>query len=89
MKKKPALMSEYVVCETTAAITTHIRRVDAQHPVKYEGARYGYPPAALCGAKTAWDTKLPLESARCTSCCDKFAALRTLGLPVNEVEVGE
>lgn len=54
-----------VVCESTAAITTHLRDTTDIAP-SYGGHRE--QPLALCGVKIAWDTRLPIESARCTAC---------------------
>jgi hypothetical protein len=54
-----------VVCESIAAITTHLRdtskvgvNLSGHHP----------RPHALCGAEIAWDTRLPLTAARCRAC---------------------
>jgi predicted Zn finger-like uncharacterized protein len=58
----------YVVCETVAAITPHIRIVTAEHPIRLGG--HSNRPLALCGTVIAWDTQLPLNSGsvRCSKC---------------------
>lgn len=66
----------FVVCETVAAITTHLRRVTDEWPLNYSGhVRYldGQPrrPRALCNAEISWDTKLPISSTRCRTCRSK------------------
>lgn len=55
-----------VVCETVAAITTHLREVTPETPLNYGG--HHPRPKALCGAEIAWDTKLPLTDTRCRGC---------------------
>jgi hypothetical protein len=56
-----------VVCESIAAITTHLRDAEVVEP-NYGG--HHPRPAALCGSAIAWDTKLPLGAARCRPCLD-------------------
>lgn len=58
-------MSDYIVCETTAAIVTHLRRL-ADAPVRLSGHHGG--PKTLCGKTTAWDTQHPVTSASCRNC---------------------
>jgi hypothetical protein len=61
----PAIIgSPYVVCETYAAITTHLRELKLS-PLKYSG---GLSIKTLCGMDAAWDTKLPVETVRCSGC---------------------
>lgn len=60
-----------VVCETMAAITTHLRVVDDEHPIRLSG--HSVPPATLCGMSAAWDTQLPLNATRCNACRLKAA----------------
>lgn len=55
-----------VVCETVAAITTHLREVSDEYPIKLGG--HSNKPKALCGREINWDTRLPISSARCTKC---------------------
>ena len=57
---------DLIVCETLAAITTHVRLLTTQGPL-FEGASDS-PPRALCGAKVAWDTLLPLSTVGCRNC---------------------
>jgi hypothetical protein len=57
---------ELVVCETVAAITTHLRKITAEHPINYSG--FSRRPKTLCDKDAAWDTKLPLNSTRCRVC---------------------
>ena len=60
--------ADFVVCETIAAVTTHLRVVSSETaPVQYGGHRMPRP-LALCDAEIAWDTKLPLTAARCMKC---------------------
>ena len=61
----------YVVCESTAAITTHLRELGSNNdnPVKYAG--HWPRPKALCGTEISWDTKLPIETVRCRTCRDR------------------
>ena len=58
-----------VVCETTAAITTHLRVVTADAPISLSG--FANRPKTLCDVDAAWDTRLPVTSARCSICRDK------------------
>lgn len=59
-----AKSSKYVVCETMAAITLHLRlRADGE--IRYVG---GLKVKTLCGMQAAWDTKHAVEDARCTRC---------------------
>lgn len=62
---------DLIVCETTAAITTHLR-VIGDTPPSYTG--FAKRPSTLCGAEVGWDTKAPIESARCRSCRAKAFA---------------
>lgn len=58
-------MAEYVACETVAAIVHHVRRVDAEHPVKRGG--HWPKPRAMCGREVDWDTQVP-PTEKCISC---------------------
>jgi len=63
-------MSGHIICESIAAIVTHVRRIAGTEP-SYSG--HAIRPLALCGASIAWDTKLPLSTASCRTCRDLFA----------------
>ena len=65
----PNTSQEYVVCETVAAISKHLRKVTST-PVNYSG--FAEQPLTLCNKRAAWDTKLPIEYASCEFCLDKF-----------------
>lgn len=62
-------MSELVVCESAVAVVPHLRRVTKEFPIKLSG--HWPRPLSLCGSEVAWDTKLPLSSARCRDCLSK------------------
>lgn len=53
-------------CETTAAITLHVRVVGDRpfNPSGHTTPR----PRALCGVNIAWDTQIDLGGVRCRSC---------------------
>jgi hypothetical protein len=71
-------MSVYIICETIAAITTHVRRVDALTPVRLGGHIHDRGPVlALCGKKVAWDTRLPLGAIGCALCRARIEQLRS------------
>jgi hypothetical protein len=58
--------SLYVVCETHAAVTTHLRRLEGW-PVRYGGHYNG--PTTLCGHRLGgWDTRIPVPHVRCRVC---------------------
>lgn len=59
-------MSDLVVCESVAAITTHLRIVTVETPISLSG--FHPRPTALCGMEVAWDTKIPTRFARCKAC---------------------
>lgn len=65
-------MPDYVVCESVAAITTHLRKV-GDTPISLSG--FAKRPRALCGTEVAWDTRSPVEFARCRECRDVMATL--------------
>ena len=72
------MSTKYVICETTAAITTHIRRVDALTPIALGGHVYDRGAVlTLCGQRAAWDSRLPLASAGCRGC--RFAFVQAEG----------
>jgi len=59
-------MDDFVTCESTAAIVVHIRRI-GDRGINIHG--HTHPrPEALCGAKVAWDTRIPLAGATCRRC---------------------
>lgn len=58
---------KFVVCESVAAIVTHLREVTKEHPISLSG--HSFPrPRSLCDREMAWDTRLPISSARCRDC---------------------
>lgn len=63
-------MSAFVVCESVAAITPHLRLLAADQPLIKLGW-HSTRPLALCGTVIAWDTKLPLTAARCATCRER------------------
>ena len=57
---------DLTTCESSAAITIHLRDL-VLVPANYQGhPRPG--PEALCGSEIAWDTKSPIQFARCNAC---------------------
>lgn len=58
----------FVVCETSAAITPHIRSTAEVPATERTLSGFAARPKALCGAEVAWDTRLPLSAARCCYC---------------------
>jgi len=60
-------MKRLIVCETVAAITTHLRELADDEEPNYHGHRTP-APKTLCGVGMGWDTRLPIESARCLGC---------------------
>lgn len=54
------------VCETTAAITTHLRVVTDRHPIRLSG--HSDRPLSLCGMTIAWDTRRPVSVVGCREC---------------------
>jgi hypothetical protein len=67
-------VSLFVTCETTAAISLHIREV-GETPINYSG--FAQRPTALCGAIVAWDTKISLNYSTCSTCDEKWKARKT------------
>lgn len=57
---------DLVICETTAAITLHLREVTQESPVMLSGSNG--KTFTLCGAKSGWDTQIPLGNERCRKC---------------------
>ena len=73
--KEPDLPEpEFVVCETVAAISTHIREV-GDRDLRLGG--HTFPrPHTLCLMDAAWDTLLPIDSARCVKCVEKYREMK-------------
>ena len=63
-----------IVCETVAAITTHLRELEDAEEPNYHGHRTP-APKTLCGSDVGWDTRLPMGSARCRVCLERKEAL--------------
>jgi len=61
----------FVVCESTAAIVTHLRLV-GDKPISLSGPSFPRPEA-LCGSEIAWDTQLPINAVRCRACMHQLA----------------
>lgn len=68
----------FITCESTAAITLHVRIVLGTTPANYSG--HSPRIKALCGGVVAWDTKLPIGAARCTKCIEVMKNMVTEGL---------
>lgn len=66
---------EYVTCESTAAITVHIRKV-GNVPVSLSG--FTSRPQALCTAVVAWDCQIPTAGAGCWACIKAHRVLKGL-----------
>ena len=54
-----------VVCETTAAIVLHLRKM-GDTKVNYNGNAHG--SNTLCGLPVGWDTKDDLTASNCRNC---------------------
>jgi hypothetical protein len=59
-------LEDLVVCESVAAITTHLRVITPEVPVNLHGHHPRLP--ALCGTLVAWDTQIPVRMGRCRDC---------------------
>lgn len=66
---------EFVTCESTAAITVHIRKV-GNVPVSLGG--FTSRPKALCDTVVAWDCRGPVTEARCWACIKAHRVLKGL-----------
>lgn len=68
-------MNNHTTCETLAAIVIHIRAISTI-PVSLFGykVRSGARPKALCDARVAWDTQIPVASATCARCVNIYTA---------------
>lgn len=55
-----SVVGNLVICETVAAITTHLRRVTPEHPVRL-GGHPSPKPLTLCGRDVGWDTQIPVR----------------------------
>lgn len=74
---KPRII-ELVVCESTAAIVTHLRIVTIEHPIKPGGHTMGgrfLRPKTLCDREAAWDMALPIGTASCKTCNEQRGLL--------------
>ena len=70
-----APMSEFITCESTAAIVLHARRIGIS-PVTLSG--HSAPrPITLCGTEAAWDTRLPLTAVKCRKCIEVLSQRKT------------
>lgn len=58
-----------VVCETTVAITLHLRELQPDEAPCYTG-RLRDDATTLCGAVVGWDTRIPIGCERCQRCID-------------------
>lgn len=65
LRQRSSAPMTLIVCESIAAVTTHLREVTDIAP-NYGG--HVKRPKALCGAEIAWDTRLPVGAARCLAC---------------------
>jgi len=61
---------EYVICETKAAIVTHLREVTGDTPIRDSG--HSMPrPKTVCDMEAAWDLpKMPLSGCSCQKCLE-------------------
>ena len=59
----------FIVCETVAAITLHLRVMLPGEVPCYSGRARGNAKT-LCRKPVGWDTKIPIDQARCTSCLE-------------------
>ncbi len=61
---------KYSICETATAVVTHAREVGDEGLVYGGGLHTTHGKTALCGAKIAWDTRIPYrtDAVRCRDC---------------------
>jgi len=59
-------MTNYITCETTAAIVVHIREIAAGETPRYSG--HSDVIKSLCGLRVSWDTQIPIRCATCKIC---------------------
>lgn len=55
-----------VVCETSVAITTHLRILTSGEEPNYHGT--DGTVSTLCGKRSGWDTRIPIDQVRCSEC---------------------
>ena len=61
--------ARFVICETMAAISLHLRQIPAGQDPSYGGP--AYPGAmTLCGKPMGWDTKIPANQVTCSKCAE-------------------
>jgi hypothetical protein len=60
-----------VVCETTAAITLHLRELAPDEAPCFTGRLREV--FTLCGSMVGWDTRIPLGRERCRTCIETAA----------------
>jgi len=60
------VIARLIICETTAAITLHLRELEEGEEPCYSG-RKG-EKRTLCGMMVGWDTKIPIDQVGCGSC---------------------
>ena len=65
-----AAARDFVVCESTAAVATHLREVTDLTPIKL-GGHSSPRPLTLCSTEAAWDTRSPISAVRCPRCREK------------------
>jgi hypothetical protein len=68
---------DLIVCETNAAIATHLRRLTTRGPQWGGGA----DSPALCGANARWDRRSPVSTAGCRDCIAALATKPTTEAP--------
>ena len=66
---KPRPKPRYVVCETEAGITFHLRELAPGEEPYYDNDGHHYPPPkTLCDFGARWDTRIPLGNVTCRRC---------------------
>jgi hypothetical protein len=60
----------YIVCETVAAITLHLRELGLYEEPCYTGFRRPQPQT-LCGMGVGWDTHIQLGQETCSACIEE------------------
>jgi hypothetical protein len=56
-----------VTCETTAAISLHLRKLEPNEEPCYSG-RKNPRATTLCGRPVGWDTRIDPTQATCNAC---------------------
>jgi len=75
MGMKPRPKKRYVVCETVAAISLHLRELAPGEEPNFHGHTYPQPKT-LCNYSAAWDTRIPLGGETCGLCNERMEALK-------------